>query len=226
MTPLIDGQLHHFESRGLYDGVSLLWDRESGTWWHHITGEALSGPLVGHSLPVYNLLHLTVEAALAAYPEIQLAMSDRPIRAARDELSELNERVRELSGQFRATMSEEDTRKPTMDIGIGVWSDAAQKYYSMKDVRAAGNALVDELGGRPLVVYLDVETYTLLAMYAEAAGAEWDGDTLRLDTGESLRRGVLADASGARLEIERPLQVFTRWYGFALTFPETEVYEP
>ena len=24
---------------------------------------------------------------------------------------------------------------------------------------------------------------------------------------------------------ERPLQLFTRWYGFALTFPHTEIYE-
>jgi len=29
MTPSIDGKVYHFESRGLYDGVSLLWDEET-----------------------------------------------------------------------------------------------------------------------------------------------------------------------------------------------------
>jgi hypothetical protein len=39
-----------------------------------------------------------------------------------------------------------------------------------------------------------------------------------------LEGGVLRDASGSRLEIERPLQLFSRWYGFALTFPGTTIY--
>ena len=40
-----------------------------------------------------------------------------------------------------------------------------------------------------------------------------------------LRDGVLYGADGQRLEIDRPLQLFTRWYGFALTFPGTAIYE-
>ncbi len=39
-----------------------------------------------------------------------------------------------------------------------------------------------------------------------------------------LESGVLKDASGERLEMDRPLQVFSRWYGFALTFPGTDIY--
>jgi hypothetical protein len=41
-----------------------------------------------------------------------------------------------------------------------------------------------------------------------------------------LRDGVLYDSAGQYREIERPLQLFTRWYGFALTFPGTTIYEP
>ncbi len=54
----------------------------------------------------------------------------------------------------------------------------------------------------------------------------WADGELLLDTGQVFRDGALFDESGERQEIERPLQVFTRWYGFALTFPETEIYEP
>ena len=35
--------------------------------------------------------------------------------------------------------------------------------------------------------------------------------------------GVVLDGRGRRQNAERPQQVFTRWYGFALTFPGTEV---
>jgi inward rectifier potassium channel len=39
-------------------------------------------------------------------------------------------------------------------------------------------------------------------------------------------RNALIAPDGTKLEAERPMQVFTRWYGLALMFPEAEVYEP
>ena len=32
------------------------------------------------------------------------------------------------------------------------------------------------------------------------------------------------DVEGDAVEVERPLQVYTRWYGFSLTFPEPEIW--
>jgi hypothetical protein len=61
-------------------------------------------------------------------------------------------------------------------------------------------------------------------MFVDSTRARLDGSTIRLDNGVTLRDGVLKDARGQRLPIERPLQVFTRWYGFALTFPGTEIF--
>ena len=31
------------------------------------------------------------------------------------------------------------------------------------------------------------------------------------------------DSAGRQIEITRPLQLFTRWYGWALMFPDTEI---
>jgi hypothetical protein len=47
LTPLVNGEVHHFENRGLYDGLSTLWDEETGSIWNHISGEAVYGPLLG-----------------------------------------------------------------------------------------------------------------------------------------------------------------------------------
>ena len=45
-----------------------------------------------------------------------------------------------------------------------------------------------------------------------------------LDNGAVVRLGVLLDRGGKRVAMERPQQIFTRWYGFALTFPGSEVF--
>ena len=33
--------MHHFENVGLYDGLFVMQDTESKTFWNHMTGEAL-----------------------------------------------------------------------------------------------------------------------------------------------------------------------------------------
>lgn len=194
LTPLVDGRTLHFEARGVFDGVSLIWDRETGTLWHHLTGEGLHGPLARRGLPpVANVLHTTVVAALEADPGTLVAISDRPIQRE-SRWAPLLERVPVLSDLFRKTIAREDTRRPTMDVGLGVWmSDSTARYFPLETVRAAGNRILDTLGGRPLQVDFDPAARALMALYPDRGG-------------------------------ERPLQVFTRWYGWALTFPRTSIY--
>ncbi len=73
-----------------------------------------------------------------------------------------------------------------------------------------------------------VESDTRLhaALYADASAATLTDAGLDLGGVGVLRDGVLYDSDGQRREIERPLQLFTRWYGFALTFPAATIYEP
>ena len=224
MTPLVDGEVYHFVSRGLYDGVSILWDRETGTVWNHITGEAMHGPSVGHWLPIYNLLHTNVEAALEADPDLRIAISDRPIRRRGNFLDWMLGRFTSLSERFRGTIAKQDDRRPTLEVGIGVWTENVARYYALEDVLAAGEAIADELDGRRVVVYVEPSSRALMALYADTRDAGWVGGELRMDDDLVLRKGRLYDSAGDRVEIERPLQQFTRWYGFALAFPGTEIY--
>jgi len=224
MTPIIDGAVHHFRSRGLYDGLSLMGDEETGSLWNHITGKSVYGPLQGTSLPVYNLLHTNVKQVLEAYPDIDVAISERPVRGRGGRMAPGSGQTRQLSSGFRATIVEEDTRRPTMEIGLGLWSGSTARYYSMEVLRDAGGAVVDTLAGRTVVVYLESESYTMAALYADASAAKLTDAGLDISGVGMLRDGVLKGTDGSRLEIERPLQLFTRWYGFALTFPGTTIY--
>ena len=182
------------------------------------------GPSAGQRLPVYNLLHTNAEAALEAYPDLHVALSDRPIRQRGNFLDWIRSRLTGLNDRFQGTIAKEDDRRPTLEVGIGVWTDEVARYYPMEGVLAAGEALVDRLDGRGLVVYVEPRSRALAAIYAETRAAEWVEGELRLDAGVTLREGRLYDSAGERLEIDRPLQQFTRWYGFALAFPGTEIY--
>ncbi len=226
MIPIIDGEVHHFRARGLYDGLSLLGDEETGSLWNHITGESVHGTLRGESLPVFNLLHTNVEQTLKAHPDIEVAISERPVRGRGGMMAPGSGRTRQLRPGFRATIAEEDTRRPTMELGLGIWVGSEQRYYPMELVGELGGAALDKLDGRSVVVYMEPESFTLAALYADASSVTPTDAGLDLGGVGVLRGGVLYDSNGQRREIERPLQLFTRWYGFALTFPGTTIYEP
>jgi hypothetical protein len=93
----------------------------------------------------------------------------------------------------------------------------------MSTVDNEGAFTFAELDGRHILFFIDPTSRTLFAQYTEATGAEWDGDVLRLNNGRHIRSVGLYEGD-ERLQTERPMQVFTRWYGFALTFPDTRVY--
>ena len=233
MTPRVDDEVHTFTEQGLYDGLFIMWDEESGTYWNHLTGEALYGPLAGTRLPVKNVLHSTVDQTLALDPEALIAISDHERANGRSRRgrrgggggSLMSRARRGLSQFFLGTIDEQDARRETMDVGLGLWMDEDSRYYSQEDVMEQDGALIDTFQGRTVLVYFDPASFALGAHFVEADRVWWEDDILRLSSGHFIRDGVMHNEDGSRLRIERPIQVFTRWYGFALTFPDAEIYE-
>ncbi len=228
MAPSVDGEVHWFQEHGLYDGLFLMMDDETGTFWDHMTGEAVYGPLTGTQLPVSNLLQTNAGQVLGESPDALVALSDRILWE--EERLGLEGLVRGMAGRlsrmFQSTVEEEDTRRPTMDLGMGIWDGTRARYYPYDTVVGAGNAVLDRFGGRTVLVLLDPSAYALSAYYVDADDLIWDGAVLRLSDGTIIEGGVMRGPDGERVEVARPLQVFTRWYGFSLTFPDTEIYQP
>jgi hypothetical protein len=228
LSPLVHGQVHHFAARGLYDGLFLLGDRETGSYWNHITGECVHGSVKGYRLETAPLLHTTVAQALATNGDAQIAVSRLSLRHRI--MAAFMERGRKsrrgvLPPGFKETMGEADTRRPRMDMGLGVWTDATRRYYPLEHLQAQNNAILDEVDGQQLLVYVDPLSGTPAALYIQATECTWQGDVLHLHTGETIHQGRLLDAQGEPQTISRPMQLFTRWYGFAYTFPGCEIYE-
>ena len=59
----------------MYNGLVLLGDQESGSYWDHITGDCVYGPLKGYKLEEFPLLQMNVVQALSGYPDMQVAIS-------------------------------------------------------------------------------------------------------------------------------------------------------
>lgn len=220
--------MEQFTEKGLYDGLFLMSDARTGTYWNHMTGEAVYGPLAGKRLELENVLHTTVAQVLEADPDAVVAISDHPKAASRvqpgNTLSRLLSRITDLMPMFTRTMGTVDARRPKMDIGTGIWRDSLARYYSLEAVTARGKAVLDVFGGERVLVYSDPTAHAVVALHTDATSATWDGKILRLSNGQRIENGVLFEPDGRRATIRRPLQVFTRWYGFSLTFPNTEIF--
>ena len=228
MSPVVENKTHHFVSKGMYNGLVLLGDQESGSYWDHITGECVHGPLKGYKLEEFPLLQMNVAQALSGYPDMQVAISHLSFGprtlAFFMEWSRKSKRGF-LPPVFKKTMGKEDNRRPLMDQGLGVWTNTAHKYYPMECLHKQGGALIDELHGRRLLIYIDPLSTLPSALYTNATKFKWLNDLLYLATGEIVRGGVLCDNHGLAQKTDRPMQLFLRWYGFAYTFPDCEVYE-
>lgn len=73
--PLIDGQKLHFRRRGSYDGLLLIWDEETNSYWQHITGQALHGTSAGKQLRMMTATRQMTSAEALAKDETALLLT-------------------------------------------------------------------------------------------------------------------------------------------------------
>ncbi|MFQ5553604.1 MAG: DUF3179 domain-containing (seleno)protein [Thermoplasmata archaeon] len=193
MDPRIEGTTHHFSAGGLYSGLVLLIDDETRTYWDHIRGLGLHGPLRGTQMETFPLEITNIRVALRNDRELSVSLS-KPKRAARvfGWMSRHTFRRKGfLPPGFRQTMGARDERLPEMTHGLGVMTGEVQRFYPMSRI---AKGVEDELTSRSLRIHVDSETQVPTAVWSD------DGT--------------------------RPMQIFSRWYGFSATFPGTEVFSP
>ncbi len=216
----MDGKTRHFVVTGVYDALFVMRDTETNTLWNHVTGEAVYGPLLGRKLTISNLLQMSVKQALARDPDTTVAISSRPFTGRGHQLGA----DRDLSGRFVGSIGAEDMRRPRMELGLGIWSDRTHRYYPMPAIRKRGEAFFDVFDNRKVLIYVDPETATPAALFVDAREARMHGTEIVLDDGRAIRSSVFVGRDGQPEAVEYPQQIFTRWYGFALTFPGSEIF--
>jgi hypothetical protein len=223
--PVLDGQTLRFHRRGSYDGLLLIWDAETDSYWQHITGQCLHGASQGKQLRMITTTRQMTAAEAAATPSsILLTSVLSPEQIA---YSGFANRMRNNPANVEAgilyTIAQEDTRRPRFELGLGVWSANRSIFYPLVMLHTQDNALITTFEGRSLLVYQSPAAIAPVAGYVAASRAMWEGDVLRLDGSAYIQNDLYVSPDGHSQPIERPTQLLMRWYGFALTFPGCDV---
>ena len=155
-TPIVDGKVHNFSCGGLYDGIALLVDDETESYWNHITGQCVHGPLKGKSLAIHPV-QITTVAAEKQRGEAAI-FTGRPTFWGRCYLWIARKAKIRSSGSippfFYLTMGKRDDRLERKTQGLGVVVDGHAKFYPVSTI---GEGIQDTLGGRELRVWIRTE---------------------------------------------------------------------
>lgn len=226
--PTLDGQTLHFQRRGSYDGLLLIWDQETDSYWQHISGQCLHGGSVGKQLRILTTTREMKASEVAAkHAEAQLVLST--LSDEQHKLSRMMEKMRanpeRVEAGIIATIAQEDTRRPRFELGLGVWNGTGSTFFPLMLLYNHNNALITRFDNRPLLIYQTPEATAPVAAFLETERVWWEGDVLRLDGGASIRDDLYYSADGETQPLEMPNQLLMRWYGFALTFPGCDLPE-
>lgn len=229
--PVVNGQPLHFQRRGSYDGLLLISDRETQSYWQHITGVALHGPSVGQQLQMLTTTRqMTVAEALTSplnSPATPLILT-QALTAAQTKLTRIMEAMRTHPERVEATivqsLAQEDTRRPRFELGLGLWGTANQRLFvPLTTLFMRENVITTTFAGRDVLIYQHPDALSPVAVYLKSHRKQWDGDTLRLDNGALIRHNRYFTAEGKAQPLQHPNQLLMRWYGFAATFRGCEV---
>jgi hypothetical protein len=228
-SALVEGRTLHFAAGGIYNAMALLRDIETGSYWDHIFGICLHGELRGRQLTrLAYPRHLRAAEAITVHPNAEFASARLTAEETAESIEDDKWRTAEKpewSARLSGTLVQEDNRLPRFDMGLGIWTERTARYYPILTLNAADNAIVDTLDGRRLLIYVDAASSLPDAFYTQATGAAWQRERLVLSSGENVYSGGVCRRDGTTVPVERPLQLFQRWYGFAALFPNCEIYK-
>ena len=213
------GELPKFDVVGLYDGLFVMADDLTGTLWNHLTGTGMSGTQKDVQMPIGNLLQMNVRQAMDLREPPEIAISERPY-SVEGVQGRWMATDAQLMPMFIETLGPDDERRPRMDMGLGIWAEGHARYYPLDSIRA-DRYLQDTFMGKPVLIYLDPVTSVPRAVFVETTSVEFHEKVVVLDNDRKIIAGQLTNQP----KTDRPLQTYTRWYGFALTFPGAEVFD-
>ncbi len=233
----IDGRRLSFEEVGIYNGVFLMKDRETGTTWSHYTGEAFDGPLKGKRLQWVQLERATANRLLAEAPNATI-----PVRSQmrfRERVVPVRNRDKAMGSRmpppFVPTLPKALSKKlPLHAHGIGVAVGTSHQFYPL-DLLYETPVINDRFAGVDTIVMLQDGTATA-AVYSRCAG----GQTLEFSLVQYNSEAALTDRqtgsvwTAGGLAVSGPLKgtrltplrsIITDWYGWAAYFEDSGVYE-
>ena len=198
MNRTVDDEILEFYVSGVYRGTMIICDKQTNSYWDHITGICLGGYYTGKTLEVMGSHNITTAE--------EVIWNSADIRIAIPKLSPLKKFFTKFQNGhvwrkvpegkfypgFKDSFEFEDTRRPEKELGLGVFEKDKAKFYPLDFIKRE-KIINDVFQDRKVIIELDQELGIPKAKFE-----------------------LLTD--------EKPNQLFLRWYGFAQTFKECEIY--
>ena len=204
----------------------IMFDRETGSLWSHLTGEAIVGPLNGQRLTIVPSVQTTWGLWLKGHPKaLSLAGSE-------GQLSDPYDLYFQTDSAGIEGRKHQDDRLPTKERVIGIRLGGEVKAYSFSAL-ARDRVVDDVVGGIPLVIVFDGSSESGAAYQRKVNGlvldfqpgsrpmsmtdsqseSEWDGLT-----------GTASSGSSAGMVLESVPFTYSFWFGWADFYPHTGLY--
>ena len=225
----MDGRTLTFRLIGINNQNFLMEDRETGSWWQQVTGEAIAGPLRGRRLT--PLLHDEVTFALwrAEHPGTRvLALDAHGSRISREW------ETRTARSPVVTPVRDGDPLPPR-EIVVGVERGGASRAYP-KHVVAAAGVILDEIGGESIAILEAGDGQSVRAFAASVNGTPVQlvrrtdttpatfVDTTTGSTFDFAGRAIAGALIGDSLE--RLPHLSDYWFDWRAYHPSTTVYAP
>ncbi len=200
---------------GLHEGVLLMYDRQTGSVWHHFNGEARSGHYNGTTLDFLPVQMMHWDEWKSLYPDTVVLTDStgyqhhyRPITPG---------------AANGATSAFVDHRLPANALVLGVQTSSGVKAYPQQLVDEAGGVVNDTVNGEPVVVFFDTTGSGLayspvvngetLVFEPHPSGARLWKDTSTGTVWNSTGLAILGELKDTRLTWVTSF--VTEWYGWA-----------
>ena len=207
---------------GLREGVFILYDRATRSWWSQVAGTAVEGPLSGKRLAKHASTVTTWSAWRRQHPDTSVYVDPR------------------LPGRRRFT--EESMSRMTLagegpivnqDLVVGIEAPGAARAYLVRRLAAAGRVANDTVGDVPVLVVLGPDAVSVQAWRRSANGRvlcfERTTDGLRdRETASSWDAVSGRAVSGplAGMSLDAVVYTSALWYAWRSQRPDTTLWSP
>lgn len=226
---MVDGRALGFRLAGINNQNFIMQDRETGSWWQQVSGEAIRGPLTGKRLERVFHDELTFAEWKKEAPggRVLVPATDSAWRRFSEGWEEKTARAPvRVPGPL-------DSRLPPRAIVLGISVGGSDKAYPLDRVLAQ-SPLHDRLGGMPLVLLVGPDGKSVRAFEARLDSTELElvrpvGGTSHavMDVRTGSRWSFAGEAVSGPLKGRRLTPVYLLkdyWFDWVIYHPETGLY--
>ena len=223
----VDGRTLTFGVSGkLVRNSLVMFDRQTGSLWSHLTGESISGPLHGKRLQQLSSAQTTWGLWLKEHPKTVLLQADR------SDVQDPYQAYYSGTDTGIVSLRRSDSRLPAKDRILGIRLVGEVKAYDFKAL-ARDKVVNDQVGSTPLVIVFDGGSESGAVYRSDPGGTVlWfspDTGVLRMtDAGGSVWDGLTGAALSGPLAgqvLEQIPITYSFWFGWADFYPNTGVYK-